>query len=300
MREIVVGVESSVASERALDRALLEAETSGRPLRLVHAWTTPVWVGGVPGFGSTVLAASTDNKGLATQLADELLSKGMSRRTSDTPLTVHTDVHEGDPGRVLVRISEEAGLVVVGGRGRGYVKSALLGSTTAYVLHHAQCPVMIVSESGPPAGPFHRVIVGVDGSPSSRSALRWGLHEARLAGCPLIALHAWLLSTLPGRPPMQYVPALAEYEAEAREWLEQEIAATLPDTHGVDIRPELSHSSAAWALMDKAQPDDLLVLGSRGHGGFASLVLGSVATQCSMHARGVVTVVRAEQERLDL
>ena len=300
MSEIVVGVDQSVASERALDRALLEAESTGRPLRVVHAWTTPVWMGGVPGFGYNILASPVDSERFAKELVDEVVPKGMGRRTTEAPVTVHTEVKEGAPGPVLVSVSQHAALVVVGGRGQGYLKSALLGSATAYVLHHATCPVMVVPDAGAPAGRFQRVIVGVDGSPSSRSALRWGLDAARRQSCPLIAMHAWLLTTLPGRPPMHFVPELSEYESEAHEWLEKEVAEVLPESSGVDVRIELSHSTAAWGLMDKAGPDDLLVLGSRGRGGFASLVLGSVAMQCSQHARGVVVVVRAEQERLDL
>ena len=298
MREIVVGVDASVASGRALDQALLEAQSSGRHLLVVHAWTTPVWMGGVPGFGYDVLASPADSERIARELVDKVLAAGLSRRTSDVAVAVRAGVQEGDPRRVLTDASRDAALLVVGGRGHGTVKSALLGSATAHALHHAQCPVMIVRESRA-AGPFQRVIVGVDGSPSSRTALRWGLDAARRQGCPLIALHAWLITTLPGRPPMQFVPALSEYETEAREWLEQEVTATLPDGHGVDVRIELSHSSPVWALLDKAHPDDLLVLGSRGRGGFARLVLGSVATQCSQHARSAVVVVRADQERLD-
>lgn len=299
MQDIVVGVDDSVASERALDRALLEAASSGRHLLVVHAWTSPVWMGGIPGFGYDILASSTEAERAARQLVDEVLAAGLRRRPSDVAVTVRTEIQEGEPGSVLVQAAKDAGLLVVGGRGQGAVKSALLGSATAYVLHHAQCPVMIVPERAGLARPFARVIVGVDGSAGSRSALRWGLDAARRQGCVVIALHAWLITTLPGRPPMQFVPALSEYETEAREWLEQETAETLPQPSGVDVRTELSHSSPVWALLDKAGPEDLLVLGSRGRGGFVSLILGSVATQCSQYARAVVVVVRGDQERLD-
>ena len=293
-RPIVVGVDDSSASERALDRALLEAETSGRPLHVVHAWSVPVWVGGVPGFGYNALASSADSERYAGELVEELVRKAMSRRTSDAAVTVRTEAVQGEPGRVLVDSSREAALVVVGGRGLGYVRSALVGSATAYVLHHAACPVMVVPEPGTPAAPYRRVVVGVDGSPSSRAAMRWGLEAARRQGCPLLALHAWLLTTVPEQPPMQYVPALSEYETEAGSWLEREVAEVLPERYGVDVRTHLTYSTASAALLDEAGPDDLLVLGSRGRGGFASLVLGSVATQCSQHARGVVVVVRPE------
>lgn len=299
MREIVVGVDASVASERAMDRALGEAQSSGRPVRAVHAWSTPLWTGVGPGFGPIALGTPTDGAEIAKGLLEDLVAKGLSRCPSGPPVTVHPELRAGDPGRALVSASEDAGLLVVGGRGHGFVRSAVLGSATSYVLHHAQCPVMVVPETGPPRARIARVIVGVDGSPSSRTALRWGLDAARRADCPLIALHCWLLTTLPSRPPMQYVPPLSAYESEARSWLEQEVTAALPDTQQIDVHTELSHSGAASGLLDMTLADDLLVVGSRGHGGFANLVLGSVATQCSRHARGVVVVVRADQERLD-
>lgn len=293
MHEIVVGVDDSSASEKALDRALSEAATRDLPVQVVHAWTTPVWMGGIAGMGYNVLASPIDSGQAATELAAELLSKGMSRRTSDAQITVETAAPEGDPGRTLVRLSAEADLVVVGGRSQGYIKSALLGSVTSYVLHHASCPVMIVPESAGQPEDLQRVVVGVDFSPSSRTALLWGLQAAQRAGCPLVAVHAWLVTTLPGRPPLQFVPELPEYANDVRAALDKELHDTLPAGHGVDVHAELSHTSAAAGLLVESTPNDLLVLGSRGRGGFASLVLGSVATQCAQHASGPVVVVRS-------
>lgn len=299
MRDIVVGVDGSAASERALDRALLEAETSGRPVRVVHGWTTPIWSGGVPGFAPNILASPQDSERYAHELVDEALAKGLSRRTSEAPLSTQAEVREGDGSRVLVKAGADAGLVVLGGRGHGQLAGALLGSTTNYVLHHATCPVMVVPEPGAPPGRFQQVVVGVDGSPSSRSALTWALDAARRHDCPLVAMHAWQVSTIPGWPPATYVPPPAHQDVEAMAWLQGEVATVLGSDPGVAVRTELAHSTPAAALMDKAGPEDLLVVGSRGRGGFATLVLGSVATQCARYARGVVTVVRSGQRHLE-
>lgn len=299
MREIVVGVDGSPASASALDHAVLEARATDRPLRVVHGWTTPVWMGGIPGFGYNVLATRDDSARHAAQVLDQQLEALRTRLPESADVKVLHETLEGDAKRVLVEASQDAGLLVVGGHGDGLVRGALLGSVTNHVLHHATCPVMVVPDPGSPSRVVQRVIVGVDGSTASRSAMRWALEAAQRHTCPLICLHSWLLTSLPGRPPMHYVPSLREYETEAQQWLDQEICDALPDRSGVDVRAELSHSAQSWGLLDKAGPDDLLVLGSRGRGGFAELLLGSVVRQCAEHARGVLVVVRAGQERLE-
>lgn len=295
MYEIVAGVDESVASERSLDRALWEAQSSGQLVRVVHAWTEPVWTGGLPGSGYLPPNLAADAEEHARERVDTLLAKGLGRRTGDTPLAASTQTLRGEPGRVLAEASRDAALLVVGGRGHGYLSSALLGSATAFVLHHASCPVMVVPEAGGPAGQFRRVVVGVDGSPSSRTALQWGLDAARRHHCALVAVHSWLLTTLPGRSAIHFSRA----EDEARTWLAHEVERAFSGSRDVDVFPELAGGEAARSLMETAGADDLLVLGSRGRGGFSSLLLGSVATQCAQHARGVVAVVHARRGRLD-
>lgn len=297
--EIVVGVEDSGPSERALDRALLEAVTTGRPLRALHVPVPAAPWGGADGFGyEDVLAAGATRRD-GQRLAEDLLARAMSRRGPEGTVTAHAEISAGQPSRRLVAASVEAGLVVVGGRGHGEFVSAVVGSATAYVLHHAQCPVMVVPGGTSPVEPFHRVVVGLDGSASARSALLWGLDAARRAGCPLLAVYSWQSTTVPGRPPMRLAPTLPEYAAAARTWLDQALGEALPQGHGVDVSAQVLHRTPAWGCLQASREQDLLVVGSRGRGGFASLVLGSVATQCAQHAVGAVVVVRAGQQRLD-
>jgi nucleotide-binding universal stress UspA family protein len=185
MPDILIGLDETSASERALDQALIEAETSGRPLHAINAWRIAVWAGGTPGMGYSILPPPVDTAGAAGDLVHELLAQGLRRRTSTLPVTATAEALEGEPGRVLVQAASDAGLVVVGSRGHGYVTGALLGSATAYVLHHARCPVMIVPETeGQPDVRPLRVVVGMDGDAHSRSALRWGLDAARRHRCP--------------------------------------------------------------------------------------------------------------------
>ena len=296
MAEILVGVDSSAVAQRALQRAAIEAESAGSALHVVHAWTTPVWLGGIAGLGYNVLASPAESRQWATTVLDKQLADARENHPSIIP--TNSETIEGDAKHVLVEHSSGASLLVLGGHGDGKVKGLLLGSATSYVLHHAQCPVMVVPDVGSDTTTLQRVIVGVDGSPASRSALRWGLAAARRHSCPLIALHAWLLTSAPGGPPLRHLAPEEEYQAQAQAWLDEEIAQTVPDTLGVEVRAELVRSTASWALLDKAGPDDLLVVGARGKGGFAELLLGSVADQCAQHARGLFVVVRADEERL--
>lgn len=292
MRSIVTGVENAEASVRILERSLAEAESSHRPLRVVTAWSSPTRIGDMSSLGYAGTYIDTgDLAQAAKSRVDELLEKALSARRSDRPVVASAEAYSGDPGRVLVEQACDAQLLVVGGRGHGAVVSALFGSATSYVVHHAPCPVMVIPGTTAP-GPFLRVIVGVDGTECSRSALRWALDAAARHQCPLTAVHASHTLTTPG------LDTLSSGNDEIHDWLRDEIAVAIPDTREVKVFSEVVSGPASNALLAKAGPDDLLVVGSRGRGGFVDLVLGSVATQCIAHARGAVVVVHEGGERL--
>lgn len=286
MRTIVTGVQDGDTSVRVLERALAEAASSHLPLRAVNAWWRTPLLGDMAGMGYPVAQlAADDNESAAQDLAGELLAKALSAAPAGRHVAASAEGHFGDPGRVLVEQARGAQLLVVGGRGHGAVTSALLGSATGYVLHHATCPVMVVPGTTAP-GPFARVVVGVDGTDCSRTALRWALDAAAGHRCPLAVVHANDVHSIAGLH-----TSFPEHEAIVRQWLSDEIAATLPDTRGVVVSSEAVDGTASRLLLEIAGPDDLLVVGSRGRGGFADLVLGSVAMQCTAHARGAVVVV---------
>ena len=139
---------------------------------------------------------------------------------------------------------------------------------------------------------MHSIVVGVDGSDESRAALRWALDEGRLRGARVRAIYAWPF------PPMAtswgYVgPAEIDLDAlqrEADERLDSVIAEA--KSEGVDVEQAAVQGSAAQVLVEAAADADLLVVGSRGHGGFAGLLLGSVSQQCAHHAPCPVVIVR--------
>ena len=139
-----------------------------------------------------------------------------------------------------------------------------------------------------------RIVVGVDGSEGARVALEWALDEARLRGASVDAVHAWHSPSpvVPGRfgaRPMTDEDAIDHARTAAEHVLEKELQAV--DTSGVEIEPIVPDASPANALLDIARRAELLVVGTRGHGGFAGLLLGSVSQQVSHHAPCPVVVV---------
>jgi nucleotide-binding universal stress UspA family protein len=144
------------------------------------------------------------------------------------------------------------------------------------------------------------IVVGVDDSDNSKAALRWALEEGRLRGVPVNAVHAWqpplaspVVDVGPVPGPMLDVPVVIEKAKEAAEELvERLVQEVADDASGVDLRPAVVEGSPASALVDAAEGADLLVVGSRGLGGFKGLVLGSVSHQMASHAPCPVVIHR--------
>ena len=294
VRPVIVGVDGSAAADSAVDWALAEAEATGRPLEALTAWALPVLPGN-PGLVPPDLLAPALLEASARHTADDALARARERRTSSNPAQAR--VAYGSAGPVLVDAAADAALLVVGEQGKGRVERALLGSAASYVVHHAPCPVAVVPARTAPLPP-HRVVVGVDGSPGARSALLWGVAAAQRYDCPLHATYSWMTNSAMPQPPMEFMRDRDTYRAEAQAWLDHELGEALPDGHGVEVHRRLMHSTPAWGLLEATRPQDLLVLGTRGRGGFARLLLGSVSSQCIRHASGTVVVVPAGQERL--
>ena len=147
------------------------------------------------------------------------------------------------------------------------------------------------------------VVVGVDGSAGAKEALRWALAEARLRQWPLRAVHAWMFGYIGGS--VEGYPywggALGSYTSlgvdlgdlhhAAEDLLERALADLKDEADGVEIDRQVVQGAAADVLVSQAAPGDLLVVGSRGHGGFAGLMLGSVSQQCVHHAPCPVVVI---------
>lgn len=139
--------------------------------------------------------------------------------------------------------------------------------------------------------PDDRVVVGVDGSEPSKQALRWGLFLAETTGATLDAVTAW---TIPAFAGAGVLPAEWNPERDAAEVLHDTVTEVLGAQPPVPVRETVTEGGAARVLLEACEGARILVVGSRGRGGFSGLLLGSVSTACAEHAPGAVLVVHGE------
>ena len=144
-----------------------------------------------------------------------------------------------------------------------------------------------------------RIVVGIDGSEESRPALRWAIDEARLRGWQVHAVHAWEYPYLGGSLGYMSLPNadLAEQvQQHAREILDEAADAVIGDDDDIYVERVIEEGPAPRVLLEAARYADLLVVGSRGRGGFSGLLLGSVSQVCSQHAPCPVLIVPHERK----
>jgi len=142
---------------------------------------------------------------------------------------------------------------------------------------------------------MNKIVVGVDGSPGSRAALRWAHDEARLRAATLVAVAVWQYPMMTSLPAFGAMPPPEDLGTEA----EAALLKTLSDegveaTGDVPVTTVVAEGPPAKALLEAAGDAAMLVVGSRGHGGFTGLLLGSVSQQCASHAACPVVVVRTD------
>jgi nucleotide-binding universal stress UspA family protein len=139
-----------------------------------------------------------------------------------------------------------------------------------------------------------RIVVGVDGSAPAEAALRWALAEARLRGAVCEVVHVWSYPVVADIAGMAAAGvAWPDLEADARRLLEEVIERVRPEAAGVTVETRVAEGTAAGVLIEAARDADLLVVGSRGRGGFVGLLLGSVSQQVAHHAPCPVVIVPA-------
>jgi len=283
VRPLVVGVDGSEAGLLALEWAAAEAAREGRPLHLLHAFE-------VAGATASPLVVAP----LAWYDPVWSLTAAAERLGAIAPYVPTTSSQSNEPpAQALVRASHDAALVVVGTLGHTAVGALIVGSTAARVAAHALCPVAVVRELPRPTA-AERVVVGLDGSPSSTAALLFAARWAVEHGCRLSVMHAW-----PGDITVDDIRAVDTVRDEIRasvtrgqveltEALLQPARTSFPD---LPIDVTVPPGDPGGALVDGSDDAQLVVVGSRGRGLLKGLVLGSVSEHVLHHAHCPVVVV---------
>ncbi|WP_084965987.1 universal stress protein [Thermoactinospora rubra] len=279
---IVVGVDGSRIGLQAAGWAAREAALRKRPLRIVHAM--PAWARDATENDRYVGVARWMQDG-----ANAVLNTAVEHARQEAPtVEVDQEILPGDPRAALLKIAPEAELLVVGSHGLGGFRGLLLGSVALGVAGHAACDVVVVREV--PGRPRGEIVAGVDGSAAGDGVLAFAFAEAELRGVPLRVVHAWNRHDLGG-----ILAASADEDNEQR--LVKEVLAGWRGRHpDVEVFCEVVHDHPVAALRHAAEGADLLVVGSRGHGAVAGLVLGSVSQALLHHAPGPLAIVRTRRE----
>ena len=279
---IVVGLDGSGRSLRAVMWAAHDAALRGCPLRMIH--TLPRWEGDFPFFPPGRFEEAERRGRVVVEEASSLV------REAYPELEVTTHLPMGTPTEVLLAEAEGARSVVLGAKGED-VGNMLMGSTTLQLVGHAPCPVVVVGHASAGHG---RVVVGTDGSADSDQALEHGFEEASLRQARLRVVNALGLPQGWPRHLLRPLPEDNDEVAERRQQVEAQVAPLRRRYPEVTVEVHVHRLDPVPVLTDATHKADLLVMGSRGRGGFHGLALGSV-THKMLHFAGCPMVVTTSQ-----
>jgi nucleotide-binding universal stress UspA family protein len=285
--ELVVGVDGSAASYAAVGWTAQEATIRGLPVRLVHV-VAPTSMSSTEAPNSTI----THEQEVKARHVIDQARRIVDGVQGEARLKVRVEIRYAGVLATLVDASRDAHMIVVGARGFDGFGWHMLGSVSAGLLHHAHCPVTIVRDPESAGREIHDdapVVVGIDGSRASEAATALAFEEASRRRVPLVALHAW--------SDVGVFPILGMdwhvYRDEGDEVLGERLAGWQEIYPDVQVHRRLVCDVPARWLVNESDSAQLVVLGSRGRGGFDGLNLGSVSSAVAQSARVPVIVVRS-------
>jgi nucleotide-binding universal stress UspA family protein len=284
---IVVGVDGSPASDVATCWAARDAAMKNVPLTVVSVVTTPTATYPPVPYPDS-LGVWLEDKG--RKAAAHAVKVAEDAMPTDRKVACKSEVVFSTPVQALVKMSDEAEIVVVGSSGKGLLARGVLGSVSSSVVQHANCPVAVVRDEDPlmPDPQHAPILLGIDGSPASELATEIAFDEASRRGVDLIALHAWSDVPIFELPGLDWEELFAE---EARSFAER-LAGWHERYPDVTVQRVVVCDEPARQLIEKSESAQLVVVGSHGRGGLSRMMLGSVSNKVVHSVRMPVIVAR--------
>ncbi|WSY64545.1 universal stress protein [Nocardia sp. NBC_00881] len=288
--QVVVGVDGSEGGDLAVRWAAEVAAQRSRALRIVHGLDIAAFQS-VLGSSYDVMDASAIQvaHSRGTEITDD--ARRLAQKVSPD-LDIATEVSDASPARVLIHHSKTAHFVVLGATGT-VGTFAHLGSTLLAVTSHGHGSIVVVRDTGTAQHIRHDgpVVVGIDGSPVSEVAIAAAFAEAADRGTELVALHSWSdrdFGEFAGKP----APGVDATELETAEYaiLAERLAGWQEKYPDVHLARKVYLAGPTGLLMQWSHSAQLIVVGSRGRGGFTGLLLGSTSSFLVQHAHSPVLV----------
>ena len=287
---IVVGIDISRESGLALEWAAHEAARQHVALHVLHAYS-----GGLSAAGTGISGAGphVDDTAVAESLAQDACAVAAeTARGLHDELVITTSTEPMGAGAALVEASRTAGMVVVGARGLGAVRSVLLGSVSIHVAARGHCPVVVVREAATRTLADARVVVGVDGHPESTGAIRFAFEQAAMRGRGLTVVHTWQFEGMDAAAvPKAWAVDLEQLDVQERSVLSESLAGYRAEFPTVDVRRHVIQRDPTDELVRQSENACLLVVGTRGRGSMTGLIEGSVSQAVLRRARCPVAII---------
>ncbi|MDT2008381.1 universal stress protein [Rhodococcus opacus] len=292
IKPIVVGVDGSESASAAVAWAARAAAALSLPLHIVTVVHIPAFY-----YTEPYLAESFKEELEDTAKGRLGSARVHAKQTVDEPLDITTEQHEGKVSQTLIELSANAHMVVLGSRGHGEFTGLLVGSTTSAVAAHGHCPLVVVRgrtlDGQPPTeGP---IVVGVDGSESSKAAVEVAFEQAAARGASLVAVNVWSdVSVQPSLGASPEDPLWSSIQTGEEVVLSERLAGYQERYPDVTVERVVARDRPVRVLSEFAEKAQLIVVGSRGRGGFKGMLLGSTSNALLHTADCPVMIVRPQ------
>lgn len=286
INNIVVGYDGSSEADQALRWALVEAELTSTPIKLVYAWVWPTYL---PAASLIPATSSWPDAETEQRIMSALTDAVGNARASHPDLRITSTIVQGPVPEAVLQQCHHADLVVIGGRGHSAVAGLLLGSVAGAVAAHAPCNVVVIRNAAISADE-RPIAVGLDDSSRADLTAEFAFTQAARRKVPLQAVRAWM------PPPDPWIGAQhvdrAEVEASERAELTARLAPWREKFPDVPVTSTVVLGHPYQVLAEAARDAQLMVVGARGRGGFAALRVGSVSRYLLHHSPTSTAVVR--------